>query len=135
MKLNNFLLVLAVTAGIMLAAHWTGLWVSMGAHPWWSGTTTWFGIAGGVVVTSLAYFILPKSLKSTMLQAGVFLLLAVIAFAVSRYGKAGFVGSYAEDASAGRLWYLGFIGFTFSTYCTLAALARFGRWSRKNFEG
>ena len=134
MKLHSFLLVLAATAAIMLVAHWMGLWITLGAHPWWSGSTTWFGIGGGVIVTSLTYVLLPKSLKSTMIQAGVFLLLAICAFALSLYGKAGFVGSYAEDAFAGRLWYLGFIGFTFATFCTLAALARFGRWSRKPFE-
>ena len=131
MKLHTFLLILAVSGAIMLVAHWMGLWITLGAHPWWSEGVTWIGIGSGAVVTSLAYALLPRSLKSTMIQAGGFLLLAITAYAVSTYGKSGFVGSYAEDAFSGRLWYLGFIGFTFATYCTLAALARFGRWSRK----
>ncbi len=134
MQLHNFLLVLAVIAGVMLAAHWMGLWIALGAHPWWSGSATWFGIGAGLIVAIFTYSLLPKSLKSTMIQAATFLVLALVALGVSTYGKAEFVGSYAEDAFAGRLWYLGFIGFTFSGYCMLVALARFGRWSRKNFE-
>jgi hypothetical protein len=68
-----------------------------------------------------------------MIQAVIFVSLMLVTYGVSRYGKADFVASYAEDRFAGRLWYFGFIGFTFSTYCALAALARFGRWSRKSF--
>lgn len=132
MKIQNFILVLVVISGLLLAAHFMGLWVQLGAHPWWSASATYIGIAGGVVVTAAAYWKLPRTPEATMMQAAGFAVLAAAAIGASTYGKRGFAASYAEDAQAGQIWYFGFIAFVFAVFCTLAALSRYTR--RKSAE-
>lgn len=88
----------------------------------------------GAIISALSFAIFPKSSRSTGLQALVFLAVGMISYGIAMFGKREFVGSYAEDAFAGRLWYLGFIAFCIAVFCTLAALARFGRWNRKELD-
>ena len=105
-------LISAVTALVgIFAAYFAGLWPILGGHPYWSQSATYIGAGIGVVVFAALWFatILPgwqvKYIAVTMLAV------LVIAFVVSTLGKREFVGSYAENRLAGRIWYYGFIAF------------------------
>ncbi|SMY09043.1 hypothetical protein [Flavimaricola marinus] len=74
-----------------------------GAHPLWSETVVWIGLALALCLTALA-------LRSRSLAWGG-AVTSLLAGAVSaRFGKQIFAASFAENGLAGRFWYFGWIG-------------------------
>lgn len=74
------------------------LWL---AHPIWQ---IW-GVAAAVLIGAGLAALLPGNARWQGLMAGFF---ALVAGYLSWAGKADFAASYAEDALAGRYWYIGY---------------------------
>ena len=103
---------------LMALAAQTGLAQWFGAHPWWSMQVIVIGAPAGLLLagaTALAG--LAAGPRITL-----FALIAAGAFAAASWGKAEFAASYAENALAGRFWFLGWIGTAAGTAALLAAL-------------
>lgn len=100
--------------GVMAAAlaWWAGLPRLMGAHPFWSDQVILVGAGLGLVVFAVSFRLgrAGQTLAALLLAAG--------AFGLASYGKSAFAASFAEDAAAGRLWYLGW-----HATCTFAVAA------------
>lgn len=78
---------------------------SLGAHPWWSQKVLLIGAPFGVVLSGLVGLV-ARSAQSRLVF---FFFATLAAFTVAHYGKTQFAASYAEDAFAGKLWYLGWV--------------------------
>lgn len=86
----------------------------LGAHPWWSQKNLLIG--GGLgIATAFAAGFLPGPVS---LRVIVFAVLSGFFFWAAQAGGIQFAASYAEDARAGQLWYLGWI----ATPAALSAL-------------
>jgi len=97
-------------AGIF-AANFAGVWPMLGGHPYWSQSATYIGAGIGVVVFAALWFATIRLGWQVKYIAVTMLAVLVIAFVVSTLGKREFVGSYAENRLAGRIWYYGFVAF------------------------
>lgn len=89
----------------------------LGAHPWWSQKTLLIGAPIGLILAILAGLKLrPVPLAITCAIA------TALAFATAKYGQTQFAASYAEDALAGKLWYVGWIATGVCSAATLTAM-------------
>ncbi|MBL4874337.1 MAG: hypothetical protein JKY41_13370 [Rhodobacteraceae bacterium] len=95
----------------LLSAHWVELWPQLGAHPLWSGSTTYLGIGVGALLAVFSHVMLTKRPRWGILHLAIFASVAIIGITASTYGKIDFVASYAEDRLAGSIWYYGFVVF------------------------
>jgi len=117
---HDFLLSAGVAAAL-IAAAFLGAPRALGAHPFWAVQTGALGAAGGAVAF--------LGLRLAGIRPGPVVLLGVLALVASglaaHFGKAAFVASYAENALAGRAWYLGWFALAGSAcLALLGALAR-----------
>ncbi|MBL4808079.1 MAG: hypothetical protein JKY31_12470 [Rhodobacteraceae bacterium] len=103
-------------AALLFVAHLSGLWTLLGSHPFWSASATYLGLAAGLVVVVLIW---GKPGWGVLI---LLFLLTALAFYASTKGKEVFVGSYAENSFAGRIWYFGFIGFIAGLFASLVGL-------------
>mgnify|MGYP006995599946 CR=1 FL=1 len=120
MKLTRFWPFLVGTV-LILAAHLLGVWADLGGHPYWSQSASVFGLGAGVLGAALVWRAPAWGVVTILV------LLAALAFATSHFAKAEFVGSYAANGFAGRIWYYGFIGFIgagFAGFVMFAATIR-----------
>ncbi|MGJ8530155.1 hypothetical protein [Maritalea sp.] len=109
-----------VVAVLFFVLEKFGLVISLGAHPFWATKVTYIGIAIGVVASLLTVFIMQKlHIKTMFLPAGFLMATCVIAAITLLYGKAEFASSYAENAFAGRIWYIGFMAMIGGVFTTL----------------
>lgn len=95
-----------------------GLTTTLGAHPFWSVQVAWIGTPVGLVLALAA----KHGGVRWSLRSLVFLILAILAFALAAHGKSLFAASFAEDRAAGRLWYFGWIATACFAAAFLAAL-------------
>lgn len=102
----------AAVIAILSAACLAGLPETLGAHPWWAVKS---GIIGSMI-GGLAWLGLRFAQRSAgfILRLGTGCLVASTAAAV--IGKRIFAASLAENALAGRFWYLGW----FAVFASLA---------------
>lgn len=101
--IGPWILAVVVALGAPVLMAWQGVSVEWGAHPWWAMKTAIIGAGAGLGL-GLVLYLLPKASGSFIALA-----FAFVAYATARYGGTEFAASYAEDAFAGRLWYLGWI--------------------------
>ena len=107
--------VVAIALPVLLAQ--SGMFVKLGAHPWWAVQVALIGAPIGALV-AMAPFTQGKRL---LLGLVVLALCAGAAY----YGKTQFAASFAEDAFAGRMWYFGWIGIAAGDAIIVAALVFF----------
>ena len=105
----------AIALPLLLAQ--SGLFVRLGAHPWWAVQVALIGAPIGAVLALLPWL----NGRRFLIGLGVL----VVAGAVAAYGKTQFAASFAEDAFAGRLWYFGWIGVALGDAMIVAALVLF----------
>lgn len=93
------LILAGIVAGLVALAGFMGGGVWLGAHPFWAVQ----GAIIGGAVGGIGAAVLPA-------RRGVWVaLLALLAGILAAYfGKQAFVSSYAENALAGRFWFLGY---------------------------
>jgi len=103
---------------LMALAAQTGVPQSLGAHPWWSMQVIVIGAPAGLLLAAVAAF----SGLAAGPRIALFALIAAGAFAAASWGKVEFAASYAENALAGRFWFLGWIGTAAGVAALLAAL-------------
>ena len=115
---------LPLAAAILASA--TGVTQALGAHPWWGQKVIWIGLPTGLILAAIAHT-LPIG---RLIRVIGFALLSLAAIAVTYIGKTRFAASYAEDALAGQMWYLGWIGICALSAATLASL--FGERRQKH---
>jgi hypothetical protein len=101
-----------------------GAWEALGAHGYWAAKAGYvgaaLGLAGAVGLAGLQV--------AGWARLGLAALVLGGAGASAHFGKLAFVGSYAEDQLAGKLWFFGWFGVTAGIVMTVAALA--GLWRR-----
>ena len=99
---RDFILPASVAAAL-IAATLLGATEALGAHPFWAVQTGAIGAAGGaaIFVGLRRAGVRPAPV---MWLGGAALVGAALA---AHFGKAAFVASFAENAMAGRAWYLG----------------------------
>lgn len=111
---------LAITVALIVASL-LGVSVDLGAHPLWAVKTGVIGSAIGLVVYTALRL---AGLRPTSLAIFGGLALGASGLSVVQ-GKALFVASFAENALAGRFWFLGWFGVAAAACLTLSALAAF----------
>jgi hypothetical protein len=121
---SRLLFCLAVPAALILALDFAGIWVRLGAHPFWSLKGAGIGIAIGLAVLLCLAFLQRYGRVSEALMVLIFAATALVAGTLTLNGRESFVASYANDAEAGRFWYFGYIGFVAALYAALATLCR-----------
>lgn len=89
---------------VILGAN-AGLVEKLGAHPFWSIHVAWIGVPLGLIAALAAKFLGIGWLYRVL----AFLACAVAAYAIAVTGKDRFASSFAEDVTAGRMWYFGWI--------------------------
>jgi hypothetical protein len=114
--MRDFALSLSATA-LVIAAAWSGLTVSLGAHPFWAVKIALIGApVGAAAALVLRRFVPPAA----ALIASVLGLATSLASAT--YGKRVFAASFAEDALAGKFWFFGWIGAAMAATLVLALI-------------
>jgi len=108
-----------IALGATLAFTWAGGTLALGAHPWWALKVGYLGTGIGVPVW-LGLRALGASGRVRLALAATALLLAAVATGV---GKARFAASFAEDALAGRFWFIGWIAVMAAAFAVMATLA------------
>ena len=122
MPFRNTLISTVAALSVIFAAFLVGVWPMLGAHPFWSLSATGIGsLIGTVVFLFLAFGSGKRRWKPRSIVI-VLLIILTVAFLTTTLGKREFVGSYAENRMAGRIWYYGFIAFI----AALQASAAFG---------
>jgi hypothetical protein len=112
-------LVAATIAGIVLVVvGLSGATAALGAHPWWAAKVVWIGLAFGLGL-GLGAAALGAGWRLRAIAGAAALGCAGLAAVL---GKAVFAASYAENALAGRFWYLGWIGLATAAALLLSAL-------------
>jgi len=104
---------------LLLALHYSGLWVRWISHPWWSLSSTLHGLIGGIILTVALHFGRRRfNWAGGLILAfcAVFLAISVV---VTYWGKTTFALSYGEDAFAGRFWFFGFKAINLWLFTTL----------------
>ena len=101
------LLRLTFAALVLLVVEYSGFWVWLISHPWWSLSSTLNGIIGGVIVSLAAIWARRTFGLNFILVLAVSLVALAIAYAATAWGKNGFAVSYAEDVFAGKVWFFG----------------------------
>lgn len=96
---------LLLTLAILALAFAVNAPAQFGAHPQWAQTNLLIGGALGIATAFAAGF-LPGPALIRILAFAVF---AAFFTWAAQVGGAQFAASYAEDARAGQLWYLGWI--------------------------
>lgn len=93
----------AIGVGVLAAAviYLLELPLRFGAHPFWADQVVFWGAPIGIVLALIS------SRLQYAIRTGSILLLAAVAFGVAHLGKTRFAASYAEDAFAGQMWFLG----------------------------
>ncbi len=105
---------LIIVAGFAVA----GGTEALGAHPWWAVKVGYIGAFIGVVAWLSLVMLGASGLKITLLAA-----IALVASVTSALmGKSIFAASYAENALAGRFWFLGWIALAAATTILIATL-------------
>lgn len=118
--LARFDIVIAIAvAAALVAASLGGLPRILGAHPWWAQQTGIIGSIGGAALWLI--------LRRVGVPVALLLITAALTFAASiaavHFGKQVFAASFAENALAGRFWYLGWYALAGSTALLIATLA------------
>ncbi|MGB5837153.1 MAG: hypothetical protein WBH14_08890 [Albidovulum sp.] len=117
------MIALAFAVLVVLAAAVMGLPELLGAHPFWGQKTAAIGAAIGAGLACV--------LTITHVRNGVRIGIATgalaVAFACAKIGAARFAASYAEDAVAGQMWFLGWIGVAAGACLLIWSLAGFRR--------
>jgi len=111
---------LILAAGVLLAIDYSGFWVWLISHPWWSLSSTLHGIAAGVVLSLAAIWARRKFSLGFVLVLAVSVIAFALAYVVTAWGKNGFAVSYAEDVFAGRVWFFGFKAMNMFLFTSLA---------------
>lgn len=110
------LLLPAGTAAALIAATLLGATEALGAHPFWAAETGAIGAACGA-----AAFV---GLRAAGVRPGAILVVGGAALIASglavHFGKAAFVASLAENALAGRVWFLGWVAVAAAACLALA---------------
>lgn len=107
------LLAFAIAAALVVFAGNLGLWLELGAHPFWAEQVGWLGVLPAAAFWVLTFRLGTKGLWLAVPALG-------IAAASAYFGKAEFAASYAENALAGRFWYFGWIAVTAAVIWVLA---------------
>ncbi len=105
---------------LVIGFAWLGGPQALGAHPWWAASVGYIGGAAGVAVW-LVLTLVRLGPRRTALAALVVLVAAGVATWI---GKTNFAASYAEDALAGRFWYVGWIVSLAAATVLIAAVLR-----------
>jgi len=117
-RLSRFDILIAVMVAVVcVAASLADLPQTLGAHPWWARQTGIIGGVGGALLW-LALRRVGLSLRAQLIIAALALLTSA---AAAHFGKQIFVASLAENALAGRFWYVGWFALSGSVALLLAA--------------
>lgn len=92
----------------------------LGAHPWWAGRVVYLGVLVGLLPAAAVRLWAPRR-RLWPTVTGLMLLLSVGA---TYFGKSRFVASFAKDALAGRMWFLGWIASVAFLFVLLAFALR-----------
>ncbi len=117
MTFRDIALIVALLIPFWLASI-LGLPEALGAHPWWAVKSGVIGsLIGAAGVTGWRLFF--KDARIFPWVAFLGLPMAVLAAVL---GKQTFAASFAENALAGRFWFLGWFGLSACLFALLATL-------------
>lgn len=116
-RLSSVLIGATLAVAVLALANQTGLPGALGAHPFWATQVLWIGAPIGILLALLATL---RGKVGFALLGGI--ALSTAAYGTATYGRIAFAASYAEDAVAGQLWYVGWIALAAGTALTLASL-------------
>ncbi len=121
--MTKYILPAAIALALPILAAYLGVTKALGAHIWWDVKTILIGAPIGILLAAAFNLLsVPKIQRATA-----FLLLALAAYALAKYGQTAFANSYAEDQLAGKFWYFGWIAtgaFPAATLFTTLCLAQ-----------
>ncbi|MGR3660454.1 MAG: hypothetical protein ACU0CA_04585 [Paracoccaceae bacterium] len=107
-----------VIAAVLIALGYFGVTEALGAHPWWAFKIVFIGVGVGAAFYLAAKFWQAGFSIKTLVFSVLLLALTLTVWV----GKIRFVGSYAEDAFAGKMWYFGWIGVVAFTFVLIVHL-------------
>lgn len=111
----------AIIAIVLITLGKIGLSSWLGAHPFWATKVVYLGVAIGAVISIPLLFLIQKNWFLSKIPVIVTAVVTLgIAAVTLLYGKAEFAASYAENAFAGKVWYLGFIALFAGIFLVIA---------------
>lgn len=111
-------LAMASAAVLLGLAGWLGVTRALGAHPFWAEQVVWIGIAIGAALFLLSRF----WHRHRWLKLALTGVLLGVSYMIADLGKARFAASFAEDFTAGRMWYFGWMAVVAFAFVLLAVL-------------
>jgi len=131
--LKNTVITTVLLVGLFLALEKLGVVTAAGAHPFWATNVAYIGIVIGIIC-SICASILMNRVSGISAWVLLFLIATSIAIGIITlfYGKAEFAASYAENALAGSVWYIGFMFLIGSVFTTIFVFTRI--WSISKFR-
>lgn len=125
MVLLGLLIRLVGAAIIIWLLEFSGFWLWLGTHPFWSGKVAYIGIGIGIVLSLIVFVISRRTgMDNGKVLIGLIALTGVVTVIALFYGKAEFVASFAENRFAGKVWFYGFMGMIGSAFATLVQISR-----------
>ena len=106
----------AIAVAVLAAAiaSYMKLPLQLGAHPVWADKVVFRGALIGIVL------VIASSRLQYAARAVGLAVLTGIAYGIAHIGKTRFAASYAEDAFAGQIWFLGWHGVCAFAVATVA---------------
>ena len=102
----RILVPLLIAAGVVIGFGMSGTATALGANPLWATQVTFTGALAGTVLALVGRLALRRRFRA----GSGFAVLAMASYGVASLGKASFLASYAENATAGQMWFYGWIG-------------------------
>lgn len=130
---NRSMLILSAFIALSIALGFTatGGPLALGAHPFWAAKTGYIGaLVGAFGFAALGQLGMPLRNVATIA-----VMTLIVATACVFFGKQTFVASFAEDAIAGRFWYIGWYVAMGAATALVAALLGLSITRRQVVDG
>lgn len=106
-------------AGVVVSGFtFLGGTLALGAHPSWAIKVGLIGTAVGAATWLVQHCFGATGRTMLVFDAVLFVACAAVVW----FGKTRFVGTYAQDVLAGRLWFFGWMALTGSAFILVAAM-------------
>lgn len=118
---ENFVGIFFATS-VLFLLNFLNYWTGYLTHPFWSTKVNSMGMGIGLGLSVLLFFVCGGKKRSLLVSLTIALVLVIVAYFLTLHFKEVFAASYAEDRTAGQIWYFGFMSFIAFAFTVLAMI-------------